>query len=227
MSNFTKESLISTYDVPPSKIKVIYNGICPEDFVYTKEDILKTRVKLGFKNDIVFLSVGRLNDRRKRLPLLLKAFSILCQSGKTSVKLLIVGSGDQRPLMRIGASLGIEKHIVFTGYLKDLRNIYGASDVFISTSLFEGFGLTLLEAMVAGKPVIAYKTGGIPELVEDGNNGKLLNSQNPMELADAMAFFANNLELTRRIGQMNRKYVTEKFNWKTTAKMTEQAYKNL
>ena len=148
---------------------------------------------------------------------------------KIDATLLIVGRGDQSQARKLAISLEIYENVVFTGFVDDLilKKCYVLCDVYVCFSRLEGFGLTILEAMAARKPIIAFNVGAIPEIVRDGLNGRVLDRQNPKELADAMIFFADNFVLAKRIGSRNRKYVAEKFSWKKTARMTEHVYQEL
>jgi glycosyltransferase involved in cell wall biosynthesis len=228
VSNFTKNDLMQTYKIPSSRIEVVYNGVFPDDFVFRKKEIQNIKGILHLKDEIVFLFVGRINDPRKDLFLLLKAWALLAKKHK-SVKLLVVGSGDQTIARTLAKSMCIGENIFFTGHVGNevLNKIYCACDIFVSPSLLEGFGLTLVEAMAAGKPVIACNSGATREIVTDGINGKVLNNRDPKSLAEAMEFFVLNPECINKIGRSNREYVSKKFDWKTTATLTERTYENL
>jgi glycosyltransferase involved in cell wall biosynthesis len=227
VSKFTRSDLISTYNVLPSRIEVVYNGVYPSDFVLPPEEILKTKKSFAIENNTVFLFVGRVDDKRKGLPLLLKAFRILSKKER-SVRLVIVGSGNQAYARLLSKSLGLEKSVVFTGYVDNvlLRKIYRACDVFVLPSLLEGFGLVILEAMSSEKPIVGMNKGAIPELVRDRVNGLLVNKQDPQELANAMAFFADHPSFIRDIGKRNRELALN-FSWAKSAKLTEQVYKSV
>lgn len=229
VSKFTKETLISSYHVRRSKIDVIPHGINACEYFLSENEVLEFKKSIGLDNSIAFLFVGRMNDPRKNLQLLLRAFEIMSKNFNKSVKLILVGAGDHLQIKEIAGSLGIKENLILLGYVDDgvLKKCYCACDVFVSPSLLEGFGLTILEAMAAGKPIIAFKVGAIPEIVRDNFNGKVIDKQNPKELSDAMTFFADNLGLAKKIGSRNRKYVAEKFSWEKAARMTERIYQEL
>jgi len=77
--------------------------------------------------------------------------------------------------------------------------------------------------MAAGKPIVALKVGGIPEIVKDGINGKLVDGD-PVELASALKFFIENPRMARKIGERNRRYVAKNFGWEKTARKTLDVY---
>lgn len=223
VSNFVKNSVISTYKVPESKVETIYNGVSWKEYFCSQSEIeeVKRTYKLG--NEPTILYVGRL-EKRKNLESLIKAFKLVVE--KTNCKLVIAGSGKQSLLKETTVSLGINKHVIFTGFVEDssLKRLYNACNVFVLPSHMEGFGLTLLEAMAAAKPVVASNIGGIPELVKNGINGILVNTNNLEELATALMFFLDNPELAKNMGLRNREYVEKSFSWEKTAKMTSELY---
>lgn len=226
VSEFCKQEIVTKYGLPSSKISVIQNGVYPEDYVYSKHEAEAMRKRLGDNDDFLVLFVGRL-ERRKGLSLLLKAFKLVSRSERA--KLIVVGSGRQAPYRQLAESLSIGKKVVFVGSVDDatLRRIYGACDLFASSSYLEGFGITLLEAMASEKPVVAMNAGGIGEVIKDGVHGKLVSNMNCKELADAILHFAQNRESIRAIGMQNRRYVMENFSWSKSAKLTEKLYESL
>lgn len=226
VSNFTKQCLTSAYGIPNFKVDVIYHGVIPQEYECCKEHVQKVKEDLGIKDEFTFLFVGRL-EARKGLQVLIKAFKNVFNKYK-KVKLVIVGSGNQASFQKLANSLNISNGITFMGRVDDLslKKLYNLCDVFVSPSLLEGFGLTLLEAMATGKPVIATRVGGFLEIVKDGENGVLVHPNNINELASALTFFMENPDLAKRIGKFNKKYVSMNFNWEKSAKLTVDVYEN-
>lgn len=226
VSNFVKNSVISTYKVPESKVETIYNGVSWKEYLCNQSEIEEVRRTYELSNEPVILYVGRL-EKRKNLEFLIKAFKLVVE--KTKCKLIIAGCGKQLSLKEITFSLGINKHVILTGFVEDynLKRLYNVCNVFVLPSRMEGFGLTLLEAMAAAKPVVASNIGGIPELVKNGINGILVNPNNLEELATALMFLLDNSELAKNIGLRNREYVAKNFSWEKTAKMTNELYERI
>jgi glycosyltransferase involved in cell wall biosynthesis len=110
------------------------------------------------------LSVGRL-EPRKGTDILLRAFATIVRD--CSATLLLVGSGSQEQYCRLAAGLGIAERVIFTGHVDALmlRKLYAVCDTFVFPSLMEGLGLAALDAVAAGKFVVASRVGGIPEIV--------------------------------------------------------------
>jgi glycosyltransferase involved in cell wall biosynthesis len=226
VSKFTKTTLTSAYNISDSKIQVIYNGIYPQQYHCTEAEIEETKKNYNIENEPTILYVGRL-EPRKGLVYLLKAFAIL--SKETTCRLIISGGGNSASLKELAGTLGIKEKVIFTGQVDDatLKRLYNACDVFVLSSLLEGFGLTILEAMAAGKPVVATNVGGIPEIMKDNIHGKLVEKRNPEQLSEALRFYVENPKTAKKTGEHNRKYVTENFSWTKTASETQHLYKTL
>jgi len=224
VSDFVKKSLISSYSIPSAKISVVYNGVYWRDFATRPNDITTLKKLYNLKDKHVILYVGRI-EPRKGINLLLEAFSILSRKTKRKCRLFMVGKGNKNRLWRMAQKLKIKNKITLIDEVSfdTLRKIYCLPQVFVMPSLLEGFGLTLLEAMAAGKPVVALKVGGIPEIVKDGINGKLVDGD-PVELASALKFFIENPRMARKIGERNRRYVAKNFGWEKTARKTLDVY---
>ena len=121
---------------------------------------------------LVLGTAGRLN-RQKAQHLFLYLGKTLLEQG-VNCRLVLAGTGELEGELRgLAARLGLEGHVVFTGFLDDLAPFWQAVDIFVLTSLWEGFGFVLLEAMLARKPIVAFGTSNIPELVRHGDNGLL------------------------------------------------------
>jgi glycosyltransferase involved in cell wall biosynthesis len=229
VSNFTKKTLVSTYRVPPSKIEVIPHGINVNEYLFSKDDIIKYRRSIGLDDHFAFLFVGRLEDPRKNLSTLLKALKIMDKKTRKSVKLVLAGAGDPLKVKKSADSLDIGENIIPLGYVhaNALKKCYSACDVFVSPSLLEGFGLTILEAMAAAKPVIALKRGAVSELIEDGVNGLLVKKNDPRELAAVMTFFVDHPDAIVAMGVANKYKISKGFSWQKSARLTELAYESV
>jgi glycosyltransferase involved in cell wall biosynthesis len=163
-------------------------------------------------------TVARLSER-KGISFLLDAVKILTDAGRRLACLIVGGggSGSQRKidvLKRRAESLGISQYLIFTGRRSDIPEILSLLDVFILPSLAEGLGRSLLEAMAAGRAIVASRVGGIPEAVEDGKTGILVPPQDAQALARAIAFLLDNPEQTREMGQAGRRKAEELFDEK-------------
>lgn len=158
---------------PGARLQVIYNGIDAGERPRPgqRQD---ARAALGLPDDaLVVGTVGRL-DPVKNLSALLRAHAVLLTE-HPSARLVIIGDGPERDaLMAIAHELNVADHVVFAGYRADVRALMPAFDVYANSSTYEGVSLTILEAMAAGLPVVATRVGGNPEVVIDGETGRLV-----------------------------------------------------
>jgi glycogen(starch) synthase len=167
VSQYTKDAIVREYDIPADKIEVVHNHSDPASLIPEKGDnayrYLTEMRGLGYK---VIVNVGRLTVQ-KGLPNLLRAFQlVLARQPKTF--LLIVGSGEQRnELIQQAADLGIAGNVIFTGFQrgKNWRDAYGVADLFVMPSVSEPFGLTALEAIGYGTPVLISRQSGVSEMI--------------------------------------------------------------
>ena len=228
VSEYTKRMLVSLYNVHPQKIKVTYNGLVGGEIEFTEKekDEIKERYGVG-EDKPVLLFVGRLDDKRKGLTFLLNAFRRMIL--KIDANLVVVGSGNQELYKRLSSTLGIGENVIFTGYVDDttLAKFYSVCDVHVVPSRLEGFGLTILEAMAAGKPVVATNIGAIPEIMKNKENGILVELNDINGMSNAIYTFLQDEKLAEKVGKRNVNYVKEKFSWEKNAKETELLYMQL
>jgi len=143
---------------------------------------------------------------------MLKAFQKILAEG-FKAELLIVGDGPLRDeLGRLARDLKISEPVKFLGFRDDIAPLLGVMDLFVLPSIMEGISLTLLEAMAAGKPVVATSVGGNPEVVEDGETGLLVDARDPQGLAEAVGKILSNPQLAQVLGTKGRLRVRERFN---------------
>jgi glycosyltransferase involved in cell wall biosynthesis len=145
--------------------------------------------------------IGSLTPR-KQVDVLLQAFARVLER-RPNARLTIVGGGPQDGRLRqLAASLGIAGAVTFTGLLAEYPfQLLAASDIFVSASEAESFGLVFVEAMCMGLPVVACTVGGIPEVVAHGETGVLVPSGDPEAFAAAIESLAADSELRVRMGQ--------------------------
>lgn len=163
--------------------------------------------------------------KRKGINFLIEAMQILDEE---DITLEIVGTGDSHAeIDALVRASGVEHKITMTGYVprECLAERYHAADVFILPSLSESFGQVLLEAMSCGLPVIASRVGGIPETIEHGVNGLLVQPGNARALVAAIQKLAANPELTRELGDNNAKRARSHYSWRVIADRYEDIYR--
>lgn len=180
VSRYTAERL----SVDKSKLRTIHYGIDPAPYrAVSRDAALDVRRSLGIADDELLIGTVCRLVPQKDIPLLLEAFSRL--TGRA--RLLIVGNGVLAGELRARAhEMGIGERVIWTGFRADIPQIMAALDVFALSSKYEGFGLVLLEAMAASRPVVATNVSAIPEVVVDGKTGLLVPPGDASAFADAL-----------------------------------------
>jgi glycosyltransferase involved in cell wall biosynthesis len=179
VSEDTKRHLAKELSLSDSVLRVVPNGVPARPGNRTA-----TRAALGIPDDqVLLLAVGSLVPRKGHA-VLIEALSTI---GAGPWMLAIAGGGAEKDrLEALAASKGLTAHVKILGHREDVPDLLAATDVFVMPSLWEGLPLALLEAMLAGKPVIASRTSGIPEAVTDGVDGILTTPGDVAELASAL-----------------------------------------
>ena len=137
----------------------------------------------------------------------------------------MAGEGELRPaLERIVRKKKLDPAVRFLGYRNDVAAVLASLDIFVHPSLWEGFGLAILEAMAAGKPVIATNVSAIPELVLDGYTGILVPPEDPAKLSRAITTLSRNVALRQRYGENGRRRWQEYFTHAGMVAKTKRLY---
>lgn len=215
---------LSKMGIKPYKIQVIPYGIDVKKFSnINKGDEFKKRHNCQYLK--VILTVGRLNYQ-KGFQYLIKAMpGIINQMPNT--KLLIVGEGEQLSYLRqLVKSLDLVDYVTFTGALsqEEIPKAYAAADVFVLPSLFESFGISLIEAQAAGKPVVATRTEGAHDAVDDGVTGLLVEPANSKQLEQAILFLLKNEALSKKMGERGTIFVRDNFEASQTVDKITMVY---
>jgi glycosyltransferase involved in cell wall biosynthesis len=200
---------------------VIHNGIAIER-VHQPPDPALRRELTGGSDDVVFLTAARL-DPQKGLDVLLRAARSV-----EGARFLIAGAGDERTrLQHEAAALGVQERVRFLGRRDDIPALLAASDAFVLPSLFEGTPLALLEAMGAGKPVVASAIPGTDEVVVDGESGLLTTAGDADALASALRRIVADADLRIRLGSAGRQRVESEFSAASSARRVTAVYDDL
>lgn len=169
-SRYTASVLAREYGLKAPQLRLCYKSVDADFF----RQSLRRRLQQEAHPPRVLFVGG--NMQRKGLPLLLRAAPAMLQR-IPNIEFWIVGRDRAEKMLRqMGSQLGIDTHVHFLGWKSqaELVDLYAQADVFIMPSLVEAFGVAFLEAMAAGLPVIGAAVGGIPEIIEDGKNGRLI-----------------------------------------------------
>jgi len=198
-------------------ISVVPNGIDLKRF-----EISSGEKKEGSAKTIIF--VGRLHPV-KGVQYLIEAMATVHQQ-MPNVKLVIVGDGVERArLEELTERLNLNDCIQFAGQVsqESIPRLMHQADVFVLSSLSEGLPVVILEAMAAGLPIVATKVGGIPDIVEEGVNGYLVNAKNPEEIADRLLILLQDDEMWEEISANNREKA-EQYTWDKVTGTVEGIY---
>ena len=227
VSKFTKKQIVETYKISPEKIDVVYNGMKLKKQTFTEEELEELNKQFSIPQKPIILFVGRVDDQRKGLDILLKSFKNVLD--KTDCALLVVGKGDQNEARTLSTSLGILDNVFFTGFVDEitLKKCYQLCDIYVIPSRLEGFGLTVLEAMVAGKPVVATNVGAIPEIMKDNENGILVEPNDINSMSNAICTVLQSWVPAKNVGQDIIHLMNVNFNWKNNAQETDKLYLQL
>lgn len=229
VSEANRNLLLQLYPFLEEKIAMIHNGIDLNGFYkelepFTSEKRAQIRKGLfGIKDDEkIVLSIAALHPR-KGLKYLLEAFAKVSQE-YPKMKLVIVGEGPEKgDLEKFIKNLGIHHRAVLLGYQQNIPHILKSSDIFVLPSVKEAFGLVLLEAMAAEVPIIASRVGGIPEIIQDHENGELVEAGNSDSLAEKIKELLEHESLGEKFVSHGTRMV-KNFSAQVMAQKTQQIY---
>jgi glycosyltransferase involved in cell wall biosynthesis len=211
----------------PIESPIIYNGTDTSRFRNNTNERLAWRAGHSVAPDAwVYVNIARLH-RQKNHRLLIEAFRDVVEHIPHAL-LLLVGSGAQRAeIEQQVAALGLQQKVLLLGDRRDIEDILNASDALVSTSDCEGFGITVVEAMAAGRPVVATAVGGVPESMAHGKTGFLVPPGDRQQLVKAMLVLHANQDLARWMGDQGRRVAREKFDVREMARQYGQLYIDL
>jgi glycosyltransferase involved in cell wall biosynthesis len=214
VSNYTKNILIEKYGINPDKIFPVYNAV---DFQYT----LPKEVKKPIKQKIV-LFLGRITFQKGPDYFVRAAKKVIEKID--NVKFLMVGTGDMyHQMIEMAADLGIGKYFHYTGFIprEKIDEIFKMSDVYVLPSVSEPFGLTVLEALKAGVPVIVSKQSGVSEIIE---NAIKVDFWNVEEIAEHIINLLKDENFKNEIKQKLNQEQIHKITWYDSARKIEEIY---
>lgn len=227
ISSETREYLKSAFGVSASKIVTIFHGVDTTRFrVPDLEERARARARFGIVPELPVVSlVGRL-EPVKRHDLALKAMLHLRKRG-LEIQLIFAGEGSlRRKLEETCIEWGIRHRVHFVGFT-DVREVYWASDICILPSDNEGFGLTMVEAMACGVPVIRTIGPGANDQVQDGVTGYLIPPGDSKAMADRIANLITNLDVYSRFSQAAKLYAEQHFSHARMVEQTISVYESV
>ncbi len=228
-----RTDLMRLYGAAPERISMVSCGVDPAEFA--PRDRAAARRRLGLAaDDFVVLQLGRLVPR-KGVDIVIHALALLPPAARA--RLVIVGGESREPderatpeiarLRGVAHDCGVAERVTFTGRRErdELPDCYAAADVFVTTPWYEPFGITPLEAMACGTPVIGSAVGGIQYSVVDGVTGCLVPPHDAAAVADRLAMLHAQPALGRAMGRAGMRRVRSLFTWQRVADELEDVYR--
>ena len=221
------ESALIAGGVPPAHIRRIPSGIDTTRFTPDPQARQRIRRHYGLGSaELLVVSVGALVERKAQTVLIEAATQLHRQGLRLSY--LLCGDGPQRQLLEARArAAGLSGQVYFPGFCSEVPAYLAAADVVVHVPHWEGLGVAVMEALAAGRPVIASRVGGIPELVEDGHTGLLVPPRAPSALAAALAELTHKPSLANRLGRAGRQWAQAYFDIRAMARANALLYDEL
>jgi phosphoheptose isomerase len=232
-----QEDLIRFYNADPAKIAIVPGGFDPGQFWPIGKAL--ARVALGLSPDErLILQLGRMVPR-KGVDTVIRGFALLLNQYSIPAKLMIVGGESDEPnpvstpeigrLQAIAQEEGVSDRIIFVGRRgrEALKLYYSAADIFITTPWYEPFGITPVESMACGTPVIGANVGGIKFTVRDGETGYLVPPKNPDAIAERIAHLYQHPELLNLFRQQAIQRASQLFTWQKVTSAIADFYEEV
>jgi glycosyltransferase involved in cell wall biosynthesis len=208
------------------RVSMIHNGL-DVTRVYSGASTQEAKKKLGVQESCWVLGTAGRLEPIKRLDIFLEA---ACRISVRfpDARFLVAGTGSEEARLReLARTFGIEDRVLFLGHRDDIHDVLRAMDVFVLSSDHEGLPMVLLEALHLGVPVVARRVGGIPEVIQDGINGTLVDSGDSAALAEACLDILSDEPRRRRLALAGVNSIAEKFTAKHAATEVARLYQAL
>ena len=198
--------------VRPERLRTLYSGL-DMTRVMDQDDGRGVRRRFNIPGDVLVLGTVANLFERKGYEVMIEALPMIA-NGAPAVHYLVVGSGDaayEARLRGMAEILGLERRVHFAGFQKSVYPCLAAMDLYVHPALMEGFGIAVLEAMAMRKPVVATTTGGLPEIVQDGETGILVPPGDAGALARAVSALLQDSGRRKQLGEAGRARITAHF----------------
>ena len=220
VSQALRKDLLNNLAIEERKVVNIYNGINYSDYGNAQERLLKSEILVG--------TAARLAPQKGIEDFLEAAKLVLQQKKNKRIKFFIAGEGPLREkLEKQAVKLGLKENVFFLGHVEDMPGYLSSLDIFVLPSRHEGLSITLLEALAARRPVVATKTGGIPEIVVHGVTGYLVPPAQPLPLAEGIERLNKDFKLRSSLALKGQKMVKENFGLEIMVERTRALYEKL
>lgn len=211
--------------IAAGRIFVIHSGIDPRRFSGQRPDHLRSEFNLAADEKVV-INVAHLAGHKGQKHLV-RAIPVVLEK-IPNVRFFIIGTGElMGDLKGLAASLGLGRHLTFTGFREDVGAFYNLADLFVMSSVQEGLGTAVLDALAVAKPVVATRSGGIPEIISDGETGRLVEPASPTALAKGIIELLTHADLARKMAIRGQEMVQQRFSIDTMVEEYRQVYQHI
>jgi len=226
-SNAVKEALVKKEGISIDKIRVVHNCVDLTKF-NASSGVLLTRKRLGLaEDDILIGTAASLNNEVKGQAYLIKAMPQIIKA-YPKTKLLLAGEGRSKSdFIKLIEELNIKNNVVLAGFRLDMPSIMAILDIYVCPSIYEGLGISIIEAMSLKKPVVATHVGGISEVVVENQTGYLVRQKDAGSIAQAVISLLADPRLMRQMGEQGFKRAKEYFSAELVTKKMQALYKEV
>jgi glycosyltransferase involved in cell wall biosynthesis len=223
VSREDRRRMIEIEGIDPSVVRFIPNGIAATPAIPSHD----VRVEFGIPAEAPVVAAVTVLRREKALDVLIDAAGLLAP-GFPGLRVLIAGRGkDREALERYARERGLDGTVAFIGLRRDVADLLASADVAVNSSDFEGSPLSVIEYLAAGKAVVATRVGGVPDIVEDGVHGLLVERRDPVALANALARLLRDPALRAEMGARGRARQQREFTLEAMIGRIEELYEEL
>ena len=221
-----REYLAQTQGVEKEKIAVIANGLPSVDGHADARDRARAALEIGNDRFAIF-AIGRFTEQKNQT-LMLRAIAELDREDRDRLLLFFIGSGADEAMLRdVARILDVESSVRFLGYRRDVLDILPGADLLLTTSLFEGMPLTLIEAMTAGVPILSTPWIGASEMLANGRYGFITAAWDASSVASALKRTMSQPRVRREMAARASAYASCTFDIRRTAEEHRALYHNL
>jgi len=228
ISNVIRKNLLETCPLDESKVVLLHNGINTNYYFSNEEMKINGRKKWGIKtHDLVIGMMGRLSPGKGHEEFLESAIEL--NKKHDNLKFIIIGEasrGEDEYAIKIKNLAKENKinNIIFTGYIKDVRETLSALDIFVFPSHAEAFGLALAEAMATGLPTVCSNSDGVLDIAVDEETSYLFQNKNSKNLTEKIELLINSKDKRKSFGQKGRERIINNFNLESKTDMVIKIY---
>lgn len=225
VSEEVKKEIVRYDSVPENKVAVIYNGVDRKRFVDIDAQSIRSEFHIP-KSTPIIGTVGRFFPQKGQKYLLEAVAKV--RNKFPHIAVFVIGDGSlKEELQDHTKKLNIEQNIIFTGVRRDIPALLSAMDIFIFPSLWEGFGNALVEAMAAGKPIIATDIPSVREILDSGKSGIVVPPANSEAIARSLDLLLSDRALAENLGNAARERALSSFTIDSTVRGYSSLYRSI